>query len=75
MGCCLVGAKPLPEPVLTFSQLDPYDNTAVKFASKYRNFIHKNAFKRCLWNGDSFYPGGDELIKSEAYMVNEFSHA
>ena len=30
----LVGAKPLPEPMLTYGQLDPKEQTSVKFESK-----------------------------------------
>ena len=33
MACRLFGAKPLPEPMLTFCQLDPQEQTSVKFES------------------------------------------
>ena len=31
MACHLLGAKPLPEPMLTYCQLDPKEQTSVKF--------------------------------------------
>ena len=34
MACRLLGAKPLPEPVLTGCQLDPWEHISVKFKSK-----------------------------------------
>ena len=36
MVCRLFGAKPLPEPMLTYCQLDPKDQISVKFGSKYK---------------------------------------
>ena len=34
MACRLVGAKPLPEPMLTYCQLDPWEQTSVKNCHK-----------------------------------------
>ena len=34
MACRLSGAKPLPEPLLPYCQLDPCEQTSVKFESK-----------------------------------------
>ena len=34
MACCLSGARPLPEPMLPYYQLDPLKQTSVKFESK-----------------------------------------
>ena len=42
MACRLSGAKPLPEPMLTYCQLDPQEQTSVKFESKYKTFIQEN---------------------------------
>ena len=36
MACRLFGAKPLPEPMLTFCQLDPYEQASMKFESKHK---------------------------------------
>ena len=33
MACRLFGAKPLPEPMLAYCQLDPWEQTSVKFES------------------------------------------
>ena len=35
MACCLLGAKPLHEPILICWQLDPWEQTSVKCESKY----------------------------------------
>ena len=44
MDCRLFGATPLPEPTLFYCQLKYWEQTAVKFESKYLFFIHENAF-------------------------------
>ena len=38
-------AKPLPEPVQTYCQLDPQKQTPAIFESKYNNFIRKYVFE------------------------------
>ena len=38
MSCRLVGANPLPEPMLVYCQLDPQSQTSVKFESAYKTF-------------------------------------
>ena len=43
MACCLFGAKPLFKPMLRYCQLDPYEQTSVKFLSKYKTFHLWNA--------------------------------
>ena len=45
MACHLLGAKPLPEPMLTYCQLDPLEQTSVNFKSKYEVF---HSWK-CIW--------------------------
>ena len=35
LSCRLLGAKPLPEPMLTYCQLDPWEQTSVKFNLKF----------------------------------------
>ena len=46
MAWCLTGAKPLPEPMLAYYHLDPWEQTSVKFQSKYNNFLSR----KCNWN-------------------------
>ena len=48
MACRLCDAKPLPRPMLTYCQLDPWEPTSVKFESKYEAFIHQNSFENVL---------------------------
>ena len=45
MDCRLFGTKPLAEPMLTYCQLDPMEQTSMKFERNTPFFIHKNAFK------------------------------
>ena len=45
MACRLFGAKPLPEPMFTFCQLDHQEHTSVKFESKYKTFNSR----KCIW--------------------------
>ena len=49
MACRLFGAKPLSKPMLGYCQLDPLEQTSVKFESKYKTFIHENAFENVVW--------------------------
>ena len=44
MACCLFGTKPLYKPMLGYCQLDPKEQTSVKFESKYKTF-HDNVIK------------------------------
>ena len=49
--CRLFGAKPLPEPMLTYCQVDPYEQNLVKFESKLTTFHPwKCTCKFRLWN-------------------------
>ena len=52
MAYCLFGPKPSSKPMLSNCQLDPYEQTSVKFQSKYRT-IHsrKCNWKHLPWNG------------------------
>ena len=45
MVCRLFGAKPLSEPMLGYCQVDPQEQTSVKFISK---FIHFHS-RKCIW--------------------------
>ena len=38
MACHLFGAKPLSKPMLGYCQLDPLEQTSVKFSPKYKTF-------------------------------------
>ena len=48
MACRLLGVKPLSKPMLRYCQLDPQVLTSVKFESKYKIFIHENAFENIV---------------------------
>ena len=47
MACPLFGVKPLPEPMLTYCQLDPKEQTSVKFESKYKIFRSRQSIWKC----------------------------
>ena len=57
MACRLFGAKPLSKPMLCYCQLDPFEQTSMKFESKY-TFFHS---RKCIWkrlqNGGHFGQG------------------
>ena len=46
MGWCLLGAKPLPEPILIYKHVHPKEHIAVKFFLK----IHTFPLKKCICN-------------------------
>ena len=56
MACRLFGAISLPEPMLSYRQLDPWQQTSVKFYSKFK-YIHlqKWIWKCCLQNGGNCF--------------------
>ena len=58
------GAEPLPEPMLAYWQLDPYEQTSLKFESKYKTFY--------LWSlkWRLFYIGEGELNCSGCDVSN-----
>ena len=62
MAWCLTGDKPLSEPMLTYCQFDPWEQTSAKFESKYKRFHWWKCIWKCLmWNGDDFVQGGNGL--------------
>ena len=58
MACRLYSVKPLSEPMLDYYQLDPWEQSSVKFKSKYKIFHPWN----CVWKY-RLHPGRDELIE------------
>ena len=49
MACRLFGAKPLPEPMQAYCQLDPYEKTLKWISNKYaKSLIHENAFENVV---------------------------
>ena len=48
MAFHLQGVKPLSKPMLGYCQLEPYEQTSVKFLSKYKNFIRENACENLI---------------------------
>ena len=55
MACHLFGAKPLSEPTLGYCHLDTWEQTSVKFNSKFKHFhSRKCIWKCCLENGGHF---------------------
>ena len=62
MACRLFGAKPSPEPILFYGQLDFWQQISVKFESEFYHFL----WRKCIWNcrlptWRPFCPGGDKL--------------
>ena len=71
MACRLFGAKPLPELMLAYCQLNSCDQTSVKFESE---FCHFHSWK-CIWIWRPFCPGRDELMWVCGIHLRAFSHA
>ena len=69
MACRLFGAKPLSEPLLEYCLLDPWEQTSVKFESKYK-FTHflKFIWKSRRWNVGHFVQGGGGGVKSNVKL-------
>ena len=66
MACRLYGAKPLPEPILDYCQLDPWEQISVKFESEFYHFHSRKCisnFRLPKWQ--PFCPGGDESINTK----------
>ena len=62
MACRLFGAKPLPEPMLAYCQLDSYEHISVKFESESNHFHSRKWIWNCrLPKWRPFCPGVDEL--------------
>ena len=57
MACRLFGAKPLPEPMVTYCQLGKNFNEL-----KYKIFIHKNAFENVVCEMADTLSWGEELM-------------
>ena len=61
MACHLSGAKPLPEPMLTYCQpkdpKEPKEQTSKKFEPKYHTFHWKCIWKCRLQSGGHFVQG------------------
>ena len=56
MACCLIGTKPLSEPMLTSYELDPFE--------KYNNFINENEFENvCKMTFSFSWPQCVNMIK------------
>ena len=57
MACHLFGIKPLPEPMLTYCQLNLQEQTSVKFKLKYKTLHSWKCMGKCLRNGGHFEDG------------------
>ena len=72
MACRLFGAKPLPEPMLDYCQLDSWEQVSVKFEFE---FYHCHS-RKCIWKCSlpkwrPFCPGGDELSHYKGCVLKE----
>ena len=66
MACRLIGAKPLPKPMLTYCQLDPKEQTS--FVSKYKTLNSR----QCIWKHRLQNDG--HFIQDEMINVKKFPH-
>ena len=56
-ACRLFGAKPLPEPMLTYCQFDPHEQISVELKSNAKFFIHTIAFINIACKIDTILSG------------------
>ena len=68
MACRLFGAKPLPEPILAYCQLDSWGKKSVKF-----ELYHFHS-RKCIWKWRlpkwrPFCPGGGKLITTSYWLL------
>ena len=68
MACRLIGAKPLPEPVLAYCQLDSWEHISVKFESEFYHFHSR----KCNWKCD--LSRGNELNHCTTSLVHGAMH-
>ena len=62
MACRLFSAKPLPESMMFFCQLDSQEQISVKFKLEFYHFHSRKCISKCrLPKWRPFCPGGDEL--------------
>ena len=57
MACRLFGAKPLPEPVLVYCQLDSWEQISVKFEFEFYHFHARKCIENVSANGGHFSQG------------------
>ena len=74
MACRLFGAKPLSKPMLGYCQLDPEEQTPVKFQSTYKTFHLRKCIKRSSAKWRPSCPRRDALSRSRINMGSEFCH-
>ena len=71
MACHLFGAKPLPEPMLTYCQLDSWEQKFSEIWIRTLSFsFRKMHLKCCLPKWQPFCPGGDEVLQLLQWCVN-----
>ena len=61
MACRLFGAKPLPEPMLAYCQMDTWEQISMEFESKFYHFYLKNAFEIVVSEMAAILSRADEL--------------
>ena len=66
----LFGAKPLSKPMLGYCQLDPLEQTSVKFQSKYKIFTHGNASENIVCEMAAIYPKGWVNMFNRTNVIN-----
>ena len=75
MACGLFGAKPLPEPMLAYCQLDSWEQISLIFESEFCHFHSRKCIWKCrlpIWQ--PFCPGGDELSPLLSYFSMNDGH-
>ena len=71
-ACRLFGAKPLPEPMLTYCQIDSWEQILVKFKWEFYHFHSR----KCIWNvvcqnGGHFVQGEMSYRRAMFFFYNQ----
>ena len=74
MAWCLVGAKPLSEPMLEYCKIGPLGTNFSEILINYNIFIQENAFESVVWKHECFTCAGvwnwGEMQQSGAPFMN-----
>ena len=74
MACRLFGAKPLPQQMLNYYQLDHKEHTSVKFESEYRIFCTKKCIWKCRLRNVGYFVKGEDELRNASKNLSWIKH-
>ena len=73
MACCLLGTKPLPEPMLAYCQLDSWEQMSIKLKLEFYHFHSRKLesyhfhSRKCIWM--CWLQNGGHVVQGEMSLV------